>query len=160
MKIVPKNFVIPEVFKTSNCILKPLTVNDLIKDYEAVMSSADLIRGCLSINKSWPNSNLTIEQDLIDLGWHQKEFQRKSSFAYVIWSKDGSKYLGCMYIFPSSKINYEVEVYFWIKAGLKGFEKYFEGKIMNWVKNDWPFKKVAYPGRKISWKVWDKLKDK
>ena len=30
----------------------------------------------------WPSEDLTLEQDLIDLAWHQKEAQRRSSFTY------------------------------------------------------------------------------
>jgi len=27
--------------------------------------------------------------------------------------------------------------------------------VANWVRRDWPFAKVAYPGRAIDWATWD-----
>jgi hypothetical protein len=48
-----------------------------------------------------PKDDLTLEQDLIDPGWHQKEFQKRSSFACTMMSLDESRCLGCVYILPS-----------------------------------------------------------
>ncbi len=52
-----------------------LTINDLVKDYDAVMSSVEHIRSSFNLDpeESWPEG-LTLEEDLIDLGWHQREF--------------------------------------------------------------------------------------
>ena len=36
--MVPAGFVIPKGFKTDEFVLKPLSVNNLVKDYDAVMS--------------------------------------------------------------------------------------------------------------------------
>jgi len=77
-----------------------LTVNDVIKDYDAVMSSLNHLQGIFGPNSTWPEADLTLEQDLIDLGWHQKEFQIRSSFAYTVVSPDETRVLGCLYIFP------------------------------------------------------------
>lgn len=77
-----------------------MTVNDVIKDYDAVMSSLNHLQGIFGPNSTWPEADLTLEQDLIDLGWHQKEFQIRSSFAYTVVSPDETRVLGCLYIFP------------------------------------------------------------
>ena len=57
---------------------------------------------------NWPTEDLTFEQDLIDLGWHQKEFQMRSSFAYTVVNLDESQVLGCLYIEPSKKADFDV----------------------------------------------------
>ena len=31
--------------------------------------------------------------------------------------------------------------------------------VKTWLAEDWPFEKVAYPGRNITWAAWDKLED-
>jgi len=104
---VSSNFEIPESFVTDKFRLRMLTVNDVIKDYDAVMTSVDHLKGVFGPNSTWPSKDLTIEQDLIDLGWHQKEFQRRTSFAYTVMNLDESLCLGCVYIDPTRKKEYD-----------------------------------------------------
>ncbi len=65
-----------------------LIVNDVVKDYDAVMTSLDHLKGVFGPKSYWPSAELTFEQDLIDLGWHQKEFQIRRSCTYTIVSLD------------------------------------------------------------------------
>ncbi|HTQ08616.1 MAG TPA: hypothetical protein VMI31_00950, partial [Fimbriimonadaceae bacterium] len=74
--------------------MRALTVNDVVKDYDAVMTSIDHLQGVFGEHSTWPSPNMTLEQDLIDLGWHQKEFQKRSSFAYTMMSLDERQCLG------------------------------------------------------------------
>ena len=76
---VREDFKIPETLETKEFRLRMLTVNDVVKDYDAVMTSVDHLK-TICPGSGWPEG-LTFEQDLIDLGWHQKEFQRRRSFA-------------------------------------------------------------------------------
>ena len=102
-RLVLPNFQIPEVLKTDKFKLRMLKVTDVVKDYDAVMTSVGHIQGVFGPRFKWPSKDLTLEQDLIDLGWHQKEFQIRSSFAYTVMNSDESLCMGCIYIFPSSK---------------------------------------------------------
>lgn len=159
-KIVPSDFKIPEVLETDKFRLRTLTVNDVVKDYDAVMTSLDHLQGIFGPRFKWPSLDLTFEQDLIDLGWHQKEFQIRSSFAYTVVSPDESQCLGCVYIFPSAKRGYEVEVYMWVRKSAydKGLDPILFKTVKKWITEKWPFKKVAYPGREIDWETWKSLK--
>jgi hypothetical protein len=74
---VPKDFQVPATLETKEFRLRMLTVNDVVKDYDAVMTSVEHLK-TIWPTSSWPEG-LTFEQDLIDLGWHQKEFQRRRS---------------------------------------------------------------------------------
>ena len=60
----------------------------MFKDYDAVMTSVDHLQSVLQ--SSWLSKDLTFEQDLIDLGWHQKEFQKRTFFAYTVMNLDES----------------------------------------------------------------------
>ena len=60
----------------------------MIKDYDNVMTSQMHLWQRFGKICDWPAADLTLEQDLIDLAWHQKEFQTNSSFAYEILSLD------------------------------------------------------------------------
>jgi hypothetical protein len=157
---LPPDFVIPEKLENEQFRVRMLTVNDVVKDYEAVMTSIDRIRGTFGPDSDWPSPDLTLEQDLIDLGWHQKEFQRRSSFAYTVMTQDEDQCLGCVYIYPSNKKDFEAEIYLWIResAFREGLETLLYKNIKLWLENDWPFRKVAYPGREISWEQWVDIK--
>ena len=149
-KLVPDNFEIPEKLQTDKFRLRMLTVDDVDKDYEAVMSSIEHLQGIFGERIDWPSPNLTKKQDLIDLGWHQKEFQRRTSFAYTVMKPDEKECLGCMYIFPTDKQGYDADVFMWVtkKEYDNGLDSMLFDTVKSWIKKDWPFKKVAYPGRK------------
>ena len=156
---IATDFEIPKVLETDKFRLRMLTVNDVVKDYEAVMTSVDHLKGVFGPNSTWPSKELTLEQDLIDLGWHQKEFQRRASFAYTVMNLDESKCLGCVYIDPTKKTDYDAEVYLWIRKSEfdNGLDTDLFDSVKNWIENDWPFKNVAFPGREIEWSKWESM---
>jgi hypothetical protein len=147
--LVPADFAVPVSLRTASFRLRMLTVNDVVKDYDAVMTSIDHLRGLFGKGSTWPSPELSIEQDLIDLGWHQKEFQKHSSFAYTMMSLDEKLCLGCVYIYPTSEAGYDAEVYFWARQSHLelGLERALFDSMKSWLKREWPFKKVCYPGR-------------
>jgi len=104
---------------------------------------------------------LTFEQDLIDLGWHQKEFQRRRSFAYTVVTPSESEVTGCVYINPTPKRGYDAVIFLWARQSeLKGgLETRLYAAVREWVAKEWPFKKVAYPGRDIDWNTWQSIPD-
>jgi hypothetical protein len=148
---VPSNFDIPAGFETADFRIRMLAISDVVKDYDAVMSSAEHLRGVFSPDGTWPEG-LSFEQDLIDLGWHQKEFQLRRSFAYTVMSLDEAQCLGCLYINPTARAGYDAEVFCWIRASHAGAldAKLYEA-LRSWIDGHWPFKAVAYPGRAQAW---------
>ena len=128
---VPVDFSVPQTLETDEFRLRMLTVNDVVKDYDAVVSSAD---HCKTIwpCPGWPDG-LTLEQNLIDLGWHQKEFQIRRSFAYTVVNLDESTVLGCVFFDSNSQLRAFAEVY----ASADAKEKFVQhfvaawGKVMN-----------------------------
>ncbi len=154
-KFVSTNFQIPEVLETDKFRLRMLTVNDVKKDYDAVITSIEHLQKTKPFgpNHKWPTKDLTFEQDLIDLRWHQKEFQKKSSFAFTVMNVDESECLGCLYIYPSNNPNYDTMIMMWVRQGeiANGLDEILFSVVKKWVQNKWPFQKVAYPGRDVSW---------
>ena len=157
---LPVDFRIPEVVENQLFRIRMLTVNDVVKDYEAVMTNIDRIIGVFGPDSDWPPKDLILEQDLIDLGWHQKEFQRRSSFAYTVMTPDEDQCLGCVYIYPSGKEDIDAETYFWVSesAFKDGLEPILHNRIKIWLEKDWPFRGVVYPGRELSWEDWAGIK--
>ncbi len=116
MSFVPPDFVVPDQLETERLRLRPLTIHHIIKDYDAVMSSRDHLWSLFGHIWGWPPADLTLEQDLIDLAWHQKEFQLRSAFAYAALALDESQLLGCVYVDPPSKADFDAEVHLWVRA--------------------------------------------
>lgn len=147
-RLVPNDFIVPSILETSEFRLRPLLISDVVKDYDAVMSSVDHLKGVLSPDSDWPEG-LTFEDDLIDLGWHHKEFKRRTSFAYTVMSLDEARCLGCCYIYPPSDPAYDAEAYYWARQSelASGLEERLGQVFRDWLARDWPFERVAYPGR-------------
>jgi len=156
---VPADFVVPDSLENEHFRIRMLSINDVVKDYDAVMSSIDHLKKMFPTS-SWPSPDLSFEQDLIDLGWHQKEFQRRSSFAYTVVSLDESEVLGCLYINPTTKTDYDVSISMWVRASEveNGLDPILFETVKTWISKEWPFQKVAYPGREIPWNEWSSLK--
>src|SRR5690242_5183601 len=106
MPFVPRDFEVPQALETERARIRPLTVNDVVKDFDAVMSSRERLWQLFGEGWRWPAADLTLEQDLVDLGWHQKEFQRRRSFAYTVVSLDERRVLGCVYVEPPRKTGF------------------------------------------------------
>lgn len=156
---VPDGFDVPAVLETDRLRLRMLTVNDVVKDYDAVVSSTDHLQATFSNGSSWP-IGLTLEQNLIDLGWHQKEFQRRSSFAYTVVSLDEERVLGCLYIYPFDKDGYDARVTMWVRASMlkEGLDEHLYRSVKTWISDEWPFDKVAFPGRDMPFEEYNRLR--
>jgi hypothetical protein len=153
---VPKDFSVPQTLQADEFHLRMLTVNDVVKDFDAVMSSVD---HCKTIwGGKWPEG-LTLEQNLIDLGWHQKEFQTRRSFTYTVLAPDETMVLGCVYILPTSKTGFDPEVYLWIRQSHleSGMEVRLYEAVKQWLISVWPFNSVSFPGRTISLAEWKSI---
>jgi hypothetical protein len=155
--LVPPGFTVPTLLETDRFRVRPLTIHDVVKDYDAVMTSKEHLRA--SLPWDWPQDDLTLEQDLIDLAWHQKEFQRRTSFAFAVMSPDERRLLGCVYLDATAKAGYDAGVALWVRADevATGVEQELEAAIRRWFTDDWPFARVGYPGRDMSWDAWEAL---
>ncbi len=151
---VPAEFVVPNSFETSEFRLRMLTINDVVKDYDAVITSVEHLK-TIWPSGTWP-VGLTLEQNLIDLGWHQKEFQTRRSFSYTVVTPTESRVIGCVYIEPTYRQSYDAVVYLWARQSelSSGLETRLHATVKDWIGSAWPFKMVGFPGRDISWDAW------
>lgn len=148
-----KDFKVPLRLETPDFIIRKLTARDVYLDYLAVMSSIAAIKK--QRGGSWPDPSLTFEDDLIDLAWHQREFENRSSFAYTVESKDGSECLGCLYFYePGTRktppAGADVDLSFWVtqKAYDAGLYLILYNTLKEWLKV-WPFKNVFWSNSEL-----------
>ncbi len=148
---VPKDFEIPVGYETAEFRVRMLRISDVVKDYDAVMTSVERLQKVFGPAGRWPRG-LSFEQDLIDLGWHHKEFQQRRSFAYTVMSLDEALCLGCLYIEPTTLRGHAAQVHSWVRAShAEALEALLFESLRDWVASRWPFKAVAYPGRTLTW---------
>lgn len=153
LQLVPDSFEVPQNLKTEHFTIRKLCYDDAVLDYEAVMSSRDLIQR--TRGGEWPEATLTFKDDQIDLAWHQREFENRLSFAYTVFDANETECIGCFYLYPPGfrtplSADAEVDVSFWVTE-----ESYRNGLYAELYKTvtafllQWPFQKVYYSNSEI-----------
>ena len=140
-ELVPDEFEVPDVLEHERFRLRMLTVDDVVKDFDAICDRVDH-RG-----NPKPPFVETVAENLVDLGWHQREFELRRSFAYTIVAPDESRVLGCAYIDPSD--THDARVWMWVRrdAYEDGLDPVVEAALREWLERDWPFQRVAWGKR-------------
>jgi len=150
--LVADGFEVPERLVTPRFTLRKLTIADLDMDFEAVTSSEKHLRGVFGPQSNWPDG-LTKERDLADLGWHETEFDLRTSFAYTVVDSEDTTCLGCVYFFPSRTPVYDALCVLWVRSSAlaDGLDAELFACVKAWLQKEWPFQRVAFPGRTLSW---------
>jgi hypothetical protein len=144
--LVPDGFTVPLRLDHPDFMIRPLKIGDVVKDYDAVMSSVAELQGVFGPGSTWPPADLSFEQDLIDLGWHHKEFQNRTSFAYTVMAPGEAICLGCVYIYPGDSAG-EARAYCWIRASHQhALGRTLYRVFKDWLETEWPFERVVFPG--------------
>jgi hypothetical protein len=158
---LPEDFSVPTLVAGLRFRIRPLCVHDVVRYFDAVMSSRQRLWELFGALRGWPRAELTLEQDLVDLAWHQKEGELRRSFAYAVLTPDEARLLGCVYIFPPRKAGAEAEVVFWVRAEEEegGLEKELAEFVREWLDTTWPFETVRFPGHDMPWSEWRSLPD-
>ena len=156
--LVPDDFEVPQRLETERLRIRPLVLQDTAKDYDAIMTSAERLQTVYNPGSRWPEGYL-LEQDLVHIGWHQTEFENRTSFAYAVVALDESQVLGSLYIYPTRKQGYDCKVTMWVRQSEaeSGLDGHLYETVREWVARDWPFAAPGYPGRQLSRAEWDRL---
>jgi hypothetical protein len=81
---------------------------------------------------------MTREQNMIDLAWHQREFEARRSFAWVVEDEAGN-YAGCAYVYPSINGNMAADAVWWWRTGSNVDRQQFRKPFLDWLASpDWP----------------------
>lgn len=143
-----KNYEPKERIETVDFIIRKLTPEDVERDFTTFMTSKNAIKN--QRGGTWPDGTETLEEDRIDLSWHQREFELGTSFAYQVISPDEQEMLGCVYFYPPNHPNngasqYEpegidVSINLWTteSAYQSGVYDKLYRFTQQWVK-EWPF---------------------
>ncbi len=141
MSFVPAGFDVPAGLEHERFWLRMLSVDDVVKDFDAINDMVD------RNGERQPPFVPTLRLNLVDLGWHEKEFRIRRSFAYTVVAPDESQVLGCVYLNPSD--TYDARVKMWVRrsAWEEGLDPVLEEAVREWVASDWPFERVDWAER-------------
>ena len=140
-ELVPDDFDVPRGLEHERFRLRMLTVDEVVKDFDAICDRVD------HQGNPKPPFVETVAENLIDLGWHQREFGLRRSFAYTIVAPDESRVIGCAYIDPSD--THDARVWMWVRrdAYADGLDPVVEAALREWLERDWPFERVDWGKR-------------
>lgn len=155
-RLVPESFVIPTL-TTPTYRLEPLTNRWLIQDFAAIIESFPYLDGLIGPPGSIPEEgSYTLETNVVELCWHEREWGTRSSFAFAAITPDDRREVGCMYLYQSPNAGEDAVGMSWARRDPAdpGADRRFFEEFRAWVAAEWPFDHVAYPGRTISWDEW------
>jgi len=141
VSFVPDDFAVPAGLEHERFRLRMLSVDDVVKDFDAINDMVD------RHGERQPPFVPTLRDNLVDLGWHEKEFRIRRSFAYTVVAPDESQVLGCVYVNPSETSDARVKM--WVRRGAweEGLDPVLESAVREWVARDWPFENVDWADR-------------
>lgn len=156
---VPADFTAPTLVETPDFKIVPLGPALVKVDFDAYMSSVDHLQKTFSRSTSWPRQGISDADAMKDMETEQARFRSRKSFAYSVLTPDGTRERGCVYVSPSPVAGYDAVVRMWVTQA--DYDTGFDAKLFEWVvtwmRKDWPFARIAYPGRTIEWSTWDSL---
>ncbi len=109
------------------------------------MSSIEHIRATPGLGAwKWP-SPMTIEENMVDLEGHAREFTDREAFAYSVL--DGDDVIGCLYIQPTEDEDHDAKVTSWVTASRTEMDRVVWRSVSDWLVERWPFEDFAYASR-------------
>jgi len=156
---IAPEFAVPTLVEGPGFKLVPLGPALAEIDYRAYMASIAHLQRSFTRSANWPHAGLTMADAMADMENEAGRFARRESFAYAVLTPDGQRERGCVYVYPGKVGGYDAEVRLWVTAAehAAGFDAALYAWTQGWIARDWPFAKVAYPGRAIAWEEWDAL---
>jgi Acetyltransferase (GNAT) domain len=145
-QFVPANFDPPVAFDHEAFRLRPLdeTHNEL--DYAAWSLSVDHIRATPGWERStWPDPNMSLEDNRRDLARHARDFRERRGFTYTVLAPGEDQVIGCVYIYPAKGEG--AEVHSWVRAENADLDGLLYQAVRRWLEEAWPLESFSYARR-------------
>lgn len=149
--LLPRGLRPPEHFSGPGFAARPLRLADAEADFEAVMASAARLRGWMDPEDPWP-IGLTLRENRVDLGWHEREFTSGHSYAWTLRDPGDRMVIGCAYLYPSDRAGPEAMAFWWMRTGFEALDDAV-GTAFRGLIAALPVA-CAFPGRDEDWAAW------
>lgn len=152
MGFLPTGAAVPGEKRTPRLLLRPLRAADVELDYDAVMSSRELLRNWSQ--SGWPAEGFTLAENLADLERHEREHLERVAFTFTVLDPAAAVCLGCVYIMPfSPKVAAlfttdapAAQVGFWVRASevAGDLDRHLLATLREWFRGEWAFERVVF----------------
>jgi hypothetical protein len=140
--------------------LRPIVVGDTEMDYVAVMETREYLR--LWRQSTWPEDDFTVEANREDLVNLEERHSAHRAFTYTVLDPDGTRCLGCVYVFPTSATflakctvtpvgddewaDVDAVVFFWVRRPQMdiGMDERLLTALRAWFRQEWKLDKTVY----------------
>jgi hypothetical protein len=146
---VPAGFQPPTSLATDQFRLEPLGPQHNEADHAAWTSSIEHIRSTPGYpDGGWPPADgMTLEENLADLRRHADDFARRAGFTFTVLDPADGDVIGCVYLYPSRSMDWDVTVQSWVRADRALVDKPLADAVAGWLAAEWPWQRVDRCGR-------------
>ena len=159
MLFYPEDAQVPDRLQTEEYLLRPLRTTDVELDYDALMTSKEMLRRWSQ--SDWPTDDFTLEDNLRDLKRHEQEHLERKAFTFTMLDLTETECLGCVYINPLEFMlkvfkataadlatvgGYEAIVGFWVRQArlADDLDRRLLRALIPWLRHDWAFSRVSF----------------
>jgi len=148
-QFVPEDFEPPRALEIERFRLEPLGPEHNESDLAAWSSSIEHIRATKGYpDGSWPPAGvMSPEQNLADLTRHAADFEARRGFTFTVLDPGSDEVIGCVYLYPSSAREHDVEVQSWVTAGRAELDGPLADAVAAWLVDEWPWERPDRHGR-------------
>ena len=154
--LLPSNVEIPRTFGSDRYTVEPLSYDNMYPDYESVDKGADNLGKYLRQGTGF-YKDCRLAEEIVEVGWHMGEWERRRSFAYVVMSPDRMTCIGGVYVNPTKKRDYDALALMWLTPDAEHLDAEVYEAFRKWLAEKWPLDKVGFPGREMSFEKWDEV---
>jgi hypothetical protein len=146
---VPADFDPPTSLSAERFRLEPLGPEHNESDHVAWSSSIEHIRATPGYpDGRWPpEDGMSLERNLADLRRHADDFVRRAGFTFTVLDPAAGDVIGCVYIYPSKREEWDVTVQSWVRADRADLDGPLADTVAAWLATDWPWQRVDRCGR-------------
>lgn len=148
----PAGRPVPQEIRSGRLFLRRLRATDVELDYEAVMSSAEMLRQWSQ--SDWPTDDFTLAQNLADLQRHEREHIERKAFTFTVLNPQGDQCLGCVYIQPfwpeevplCQDAAHAADVGFWVRTSelTNALDRHLLATLRDWFQAEWAFDRILF----------------
>lgn len=159
LSFFPRNAPVPTGLRTDQVLLVPLRPIHVKPDYDAVMTSREMLRRWSQ--SDWPADDFTLQDNLDDLERHEREHIELQAFTYAVLDPTETECLGCVYIkslmseLNRAKANTDEHmekndrtavVRFWVRQSrlADDLDRHLLDALVAWFDREWPFEAVLF----------------
>jgi RimJ/RimL family protein N-acetyltransferase len=146
---VPEDFDPPTRLATDRFVLEPLGPQHNESDLAAWGSSIEHIRSTPGYpDGRWPPVvGMSPEANLGDLTRHAADFEARKGFTFTVLEPATDEVIGCVYLYPTSSTEHDVEVQSWVRADRAELDVPLADAVAAWLEADWPWQRPERHGR-------------